>query len=240
MLSIVAVLLAAVALVVSFVIPGPTGPAGEIGPDGARGDTGATGGIGPTGPQGPAGPSGSDGVACWDLNGNGVGDVTTEDINGDTNVDVLDCTGPTGPAGIPGPGTLMNYSVVTAGMTISGCTNVNQVDLNVTSAGTVVVTSMIHFWIEHTSGTTDGLSFHNTDVGPADCPSAFDGFNWLWEISSSDATDSFYNIGATITRAFTVPGSGTYSFYLNGEMFAGESAGDQIPESSMIAVFYPS
>ena len=47
------------------------GLAGCDGDDGAAGATGA------------AGTPGADGQACWDLNGNGVGDVATEDINGD-------------------------------------------------------------------------------------------------------------------------------------------------------------
>ena len=52
--------------------------------------------MGATGPQGPAG------LACWDLNGNGTGDVPAEDINGDTVVNVSDCTGLQGPQGIQG------------------------------------------------------------------------------------------------------------------------------------------
>lgn len=45
---------------------------------------------------------GPPGQSCWDLNGNGVGDVivragnTSEDTNGDGLVDVLDCQGPSG------------------------------------------------------------------------------------------------------------------------------------------------
>ena len=44
------------------------------------------------GQDGAIGPTGSDGIACWDLNGNGIGDPS-EDINGDNNIDVLDCQG---------------------------------------------------------------------------------------------------------------------------------------------------
>ena len=45
-------------------------------------------------PQGPIGPTGSDGVACWDLNGNGVFKIwANEDINGDGSFDALDCQG---------------------------------------------------------------------------------------------------------------------------------------------------
>src|SRR5438309_432329 len=70
---------------------GPTGATGETGPTGpagATGDTGPTGSTGATGATGDTGPTGPQGTACWDLNGNGVCDVTTgpdnEDMNGDT------------------------------------------------------------------------------------------------------------------------------------------------------------
>ena len=55
------------------------GPVGPPGPQGAKGS------------KGNKGNQGDPGLACWDLNGNGVGDVNTEDTNGDNAVDVLDC-----------------------------------------------------------------------------------------------------------------------------------------------------
>ena len=48
------------------------------GPQGDKGDTGDTG---------PAGAAGLAGTSCWDLNGNGVGDIPAEDANGDGKVD---------------------------------------------------------------------------------------------------------------------------------------------------------
>jgi len=80
-LSVLAVILAVAAIGINFAISGPAG---------------ADGATGPTGPQGPAG---ADGIDCWDLNQNGVPDVATEDRNGDTVVDVLDCAGPPGISG---------------------------------------------------------------------------------------------------------------------------------------------
>jgi hypothetical protein len=56
-----------------------------------------------------------DGIACWDLNGNGVGDLPAEDINVDLVVDVNDCTGlqgPIGPQGPPGPPATVLWAVV--------------------------------------------------------------------------------------------------------------------------------
>ncbi len=110
----VAVLLAVAALAVNFVIAGPTGLTGAAGTNGTNGTNGATGATGATGPTGATGavgatgatgPAGANGISCWDLNQNGVGDVATEDLNGDGVVDVMDCTFP---------------AVARSGMTMSG------------------------------------------------------------------------------------------------------------------------
>ena len=121
---VIAVIALALALIGMIAFPGPVGDdgaQGEIGPQGLTGDDGDDGNDGaqgPTGPQGLSGVNGTDGVdgvngtdgvdgvngiACWDLNGNGTGDIPAEDINGDLVVDVLDCTGPQGLQGDPGP-----------------------------------------------------------------------------------------------------------------------------------------
>ena len=67
------------------------GLAGCEGDDGAAGAAGAAGADGADGPPGAGGTDGTDGQACWDLNGNGAGDLDTEDLNGDGVVDVKDC-----------------------------------------------------------------------------------------------------------------------------------------------------
>jgi len=76
-------------LICNAQIEGPQGPPGADGMDGAPGMDGA------------------DGINCWDLNGNGEGDITedetNEDLNGDEVVDVLDCQGPIGLQGLQGP-----------------------------------------------------------------------------------------------------------------------------------------
>lgn len=55
------------------------------------GCSGDDGNDGPQGPEGPAGESGSDGFNCWDLNENGIPDFPEEDLNGDGEINVLDC-----------------------------------------------------------------------------------------------------------------------------------------------------
>lgn len=57
---------------------------------GCSGDDGDDGAPGAPGADGVDGAPGSDGISCWDLNENGVGDPE-EDINGDGVVDVEDC-----------------------------------------------------------------------------------------------------------------------------------------------------
>ena len=59
---------------------------------GPQGETGAAG------TDGTNGTNGTNGLACWDLNGNGVAD-SEEDVNADAVVDALDCKGPKGDAG---------------------------------------------------------------------------------------------------------------------------------------------
>ena len=72
-------------LAVSMLAIGIAGCEGDDGDDGAAGPAGADGADGDTG------------LACWDLNENGVPDFVleeepfTEDLNGDEVIDVFDC-----------------------------------------------------------------------------------------------------------------------------------------------------
>lgn len=73
---------------------GPQGPPGVDGTNGAQGPqgpAGSNGADGAQGPQGSPGVDGTDGQSCWDINNNGQGDIDTEDLNGDLQVNYLDC-----------------------------------------------------------------------------------------------------------------------------------------------------
>ena len=63
---------------------------------------GEQGPVGPQGDPGPDGALGADGLHCWDLDGNGVPDTGSEDLNGDGLVDVDDCRGTDGESGLQG------------------------------------------------------------------------------------------------------------------------------------------
>lgn len=81
---------------------GPTGKTGKEGKEGQPGKDGAPGVPGKDGEPGKPGEPGKDGVSCWDLDGNGVCDLASEDKNGDGKCDALDCIGPQGKDGLPG------------------------------------------------------------------------------------------------------------------------------------------
>src|SRR5437867_10819125 len=66
-LGVVAVVLAVIAPIGSFVVPGPAVVPGQPGTAGS------------TGPEGPRGPTGANGADCRDLNGYGAADPATGD-----------------------------------------------------------------------------------------------------------------------------------------------------------------
>ena len=79
---------------------GQDGAVGEQGPQGEQGATGPQGDVGPAGADGTDGTDGLNGISCWDLNGNGIGDLE-EDFNGDGDFNALDCQNLPGPQGLP-------------------------------------------------------------------------------------------------------------------------------------------
>jgi hypothetical protein len=110
-LSVAATVIAVVALIVSFAIPGPVGPAGakgdkgEIGDQGVQGNQGLPGNHGNIGPQGPIGPQG--------LPGNGT--LMAYVTSGTPTTITSSCVQYTGMAvtlTVPGPGAIVVLSTV--------------------------------------------------------------------------------------------------------------------------------
>jgi hypothetical protein len=228
-IAIVSLIIAVVALIMPFVIPAPEGPEGpsgapgddgedgldgDDGNDGAQGLTGAQGPQGATGAQGPQGPAGNDGTngtACWDLNDNGIGDLPAEDINGDMVVDVNDCIGPAG------AGAIVEVDLAATDITLTGtCQHLSGAELwmNVTGAGTVLITAHVEINIVHAMGTADSwrLGLSNSK---ADCVTG----EWRNQGSIPGTWDSgSFPVHASLARGYTVPGPGTLVIYLNGQM----------------------
>ena len=209
-LSVVAVILAVLALIMSLVIPGPLGVKGDAG---ATGATGATGPIGPTGANGAQGPAGATGPAGP--------------------------AGPAGPQGPPGPGTIMASSGSPLLLsTIGGaCTEGWNVSITVPSNGTVVVSGVARLRISHTTGTEDRYFLVTADTS-ALCPDSPG--SWLDSIQPDIATDPSVWVSAAAEDAFAITsGAGTYTFYLNARMVVGADAADVFVFLGVVAVFYP-
>src|SRR3990170_2589514 len=124
-LSVVAVILAVLALVMSLVIPGPVGVKGDAGAPGATGPIGPTGANGAQGPAGATGPAGPAGPA-----------------------------GPQGPPG-PGTIMTSSGSPLLLSTIGGACTEGWNVSITVPSNGTVVVSGVARLRISHTTGTED-------------------------------------------------------------------------------------
>lgn len=217
-IAIVSLIIAVVALIMPFIIPGPEGPEGpqgvpgDDGDDGQDGDDGADGAQGPqgaTGTQGPQGPQGLQGPQ-----------------------------GSQGPQGPPGPGTLMVYDTTTSETILSPapCYNLLSITINVPSAGTIVITANVRLTIEHTMGIEDQWALGVAE-DPGECmltPGA-----WIDEIPDQYPTEAMTQKSGHVQKAYDV-GAGSYTYYLNAWMFTGMSANDRAIRSHAVAVFYPS
>jgi hypothetical protein len=173
------------------------------------GPQGATGAQGDAGPAGAAGTNGLDGT-----------------------------DGATGAQGPPGNGTIMAYSssilVNNLQTTCTHHTNGN-VTITVPGPGTIVVTSTVKISLDHTAGTDDvPRVFIGTNA--TDC--TIDAWRAFLTISETQATDTYW-VNIFVQKPFTIPAAGTYTYYVNGNMWSGQSGGDIYLASGTIAVFYP-
>ncbi len=194
-------------------------------------------------------PAGSNGANCWDLNGNGIADPATEDRNGDSLVNVLDCTGPQGPQGPPGapgpqgpPGPRGNGPI----MAIGGIEQLTQVtttcaravgspvSITVPGPGTIVANAKVWVALDHTSGSTDQIVI--TVNATTNCTRDV----WAGDaLASFSLPTDYYYYNVPVLRPFAVAAAGTYVYGVNGVMLQGASAGDGIHKWVLELVFYP-
>jgi len=267
-LSVVALLLAVVALAINFVVPGPAGAVGATGTNGQNGADGA---------------DGTNGINCWDLNGNGVPDVPTEDLNGDSAVNVADCTGAQGPTGntgatgpagadgincwdlngngVPdlatedlngdlavdvldctgpaGPGTIMSTSARFSGMTFTAtCAAYTGSEVTITVPGPGTVVVTSYVMIRIGHTAAASEDISMAVINAAPDTCPNNSYTSFENVVANSPTGSYIK-NTFIQIPFTVAGAGSYTYYLNARHFFGPG-GTTIERATLIAVFYPS
>ncbi len=117
------------------------------------------------------------------------------------------------------------------------CTHVAraEVTMAVPSAGAIVVSATGRALINHTRGYGDVMSlfFGNSSAG-CDYP-----FAWITEVPASWDSEPYFDVTYSLQTTFTVSRGGTYTLYLNGQMWQGGDLADRILTASLVAVFYP-
>jgi hypothetical protein len=204
------------------------------------------------GQNGTTGPAGSNGLSCWDLNGNSANDPT-EDLNGDGVFNSLDCIGPQGiqgPIGPQGPPVTANFYGVYATRTTVSSTypNFTQVSgltqsVNITSVPAKVFIS-----------TTGNLETFSTQALGSGCViQVFQnntGISQMFQVVDvNNAQNVFGTIGIWSLNGFvniTTPGTYTFAvkackyafdnFYAGGNSTA--PAGLQNNGSLVLQVYY--
>ena len=212
-------------------------PVAQYALNGNPGPVGATGATGPTGLQGPLGPTGQMGAT------GATGTVGPQGVAGAPGA-----AGPTGPTGAQGATGAAGSGLIVTNSTIqttyltplTTCVNYSggTVTLVAPASGTVLVTANAQVDLYHTIGTFDVVQFA-IGATPVDCgdPS----HNITWETPGSYPTFTSMQRTFTVTRSFTVPSAGTYTYYLNGfKSTGGISAGRQdfFNFASIYAVYF--
>jgi hypothetical protein len=170
-------------------------------------------------------------VACWDLNQNGVPD-TTEDLNGDTLVNVDDCV-----VRMP-PGPVIAGSTYVGNNTIrSVCTVYTGgiVTISVPQGGNIVVSATVRYELTHRAGTEDLVQFA---IENAQDSCTADAGMYQDSVPASEP-DGTHRRSGSLHDSFWFPNAGLYNFYLNGIMLSGQDPGDRVVASAIYAVFYP-
>jgi len=163
---------------------------------------------GPTGATGPAGLNGTDGTP-----------------------------GDAGIQGPPGPGSLVASNGSISALTIaSTCTHYTGINVTVTGAGTVVVTTQVRVFVAHTAGTADIVRVY-VGVNATDC--SYDAWRSYTSVGANAPTDSYY-LTLTVQKPLPVAAAGTFKYYVNGDMFSGSATADSFTGAGTVAVFYPS
>ncbi len=143
-----------------------------------------------------------------------------------------DCTGAQGPPGQSSLVFVNRVDVIPQMQIQSACTHLTGAEVTVAApgAGTVVVQVHTGFYIEHTNGVTD-LLWLAIGTGATDCADIHTWLRW----TSQEPTETFA-WSAEVLAYFSLPAAGSYTYYLNGRMQGGASAGDTWEDATPVAV----
>lgn len=118
------------------------------------------GNRGPSGPAGAAGQPGTDGLACWDADGDGVKDLA-EDVNNDGEHNTLDCQGSSGSTDLTLPFAGTNITDDNAFEVINVGVGGAATFVTINAANAAAAVSVL------TTGTGPGVMAVNSGGGPA-------------------------------------------------------------------------
>jgi len=150
--------------------------------------------------------------------------------------------GPTGPPGAQGPAgpsaitdSVNDFASIQIG---SVCTHYTGSDVTVTvpGPGTIVIWATVSVGLNHTIGTIDSAWILLSDRA-SDCvrgPST--GYGYVW---GADPSGMHYET-VPLLRSFSVSGSGSTTYGVNGIMSLGQDSGDTFVSAFITAVFYAS
>ena len=140
---------------------------------------------------------------------------------------------------VPGPKSIMAQNSVGGPEPIGGtCTHYPgaEVSITVPGAGTVVVAATVGVGINHTAGISDEarivIATSTTECTITDSTA-------FVSVPFTLPTDPYHYTTVPILHSFSVSGSGTVTFYVNGVMALGADSGDRFDSASLVAVYNP-
>lgn len=142
----------------------------------------------------------------------------------------------------PGPapsGSIMAQHSVGGPVTIGPtCTHYPgaEVSISVPGAGTIVVSATVGVGINHTFSISDESRIV---VATSTTECTIGDYTAFVSVPPSLPTDPYHYTTVPLLRPFSVGGSGTVTFYVNGVMALGADSGDRFDSASLVAVFYP-
>jgi hypothetical protein len=116
------------------------------------------------------------------------------------------------------------------------CTAVQQVTVNVPSAGRVLVRASAQFYVAHVQGAPDDV-FVNLAASPVDCSGAGGAHGYRrWIHANAPATETVET--GSFWRVFPVAAAGSHTFYLTA-FGTGGGAAEFVSGTRLIATFHP-